>query len=213
MCVYIGMRVWKALCRCTRERVHVLYVCILAPLFTLCGTVSGDSDLFLSRLINEEIKVSVSQSRHKDTGRGIRHPAGTSEILISPSLYFPSTARHCGWLFSQWSYFLPRYYLSQRWGAVTLVGLSLNVHIVNCVNSSTPLCHCERRGVCRIQNSTCFNDMHCDAPAMHFCVCAAVQIMTLCFYLIKRSTDVFKKQVTWKCTANMPPGNVYIFTH
>ena len=85
------------------EREHVLYVCILPPLFTLCGTVSGDADLFLSRLLNEEIKVSVSQSRHKDTGRGvlrgggeIRHPAGTSEILIRPSLYFPSKARHCG---------------------------------------------------------------------------------------------------------------------
>lgn len=38
------------------------------PLSTLCGTVSGDPDLFLSRLINEEIKVSVSQSRDKDTG-------------------------------------------------------------------------------------------------------------------------------------------------
>lgn len=98
MCMYIGMRVCKALCRCMRECVcvHVLYVCILAPLFTLYGSVSGDSDLFLSRLINEEIKVSVSQSRHKDTGRGIRHPAGTSEILISPSLYFPSTVRRCG---------------------------------------------------------------------------------------------------------------------
>lgn len=175
MCVYIGMRACKALCRSMRERVHVLYVCILAPLFTLCGTVSGDSDLFLSRLINEEIKVSVSQSRHKDTGRGIRHPAGTSEILISPSLYFPSTARHCGWLFSQWSYFLPCYYLSQCWSAVTLVGLSLNVHIVNCVNSSTLLCHCERCGECRVQNGTHFNNAHSDALLVHFYVCAAVR--------------------------------------
>lgn len=48
--------------------VHVLYVCTLAPLSTLCGAASEDADLFLSRLINEEIKVSVSQSRHKDTG-------------------------------------------------------------------------------------------------------------------------------------------------
>ena len=54
---------------------HVLYVCILGPLSTLCGTVSGDADLFLSRLINEEIKVSVSQSRHKDTGRGDQIPS------------------------------------------------------------------------------------------------------------------------------------------
>lgn len=95
----IGMHVCKALCRYLRECVHVLYVCIFAPLSTLCGTVSGDTDLFLSRLINEEIKVSVSQSRHKDTGTfegGIRHPAGTSEILIRRSFYFPSTARHCG---------------------------------------------------------------------------------------------------------------------
>lgn len=76
VCVYtetslhIGIRVGMALCRCTRERVHILYVCILAPLSMLCGNVSVDADLFLSRLINEEIKVSVSQSRHKDTGRG-----------------------------------------------------------------------------------------------------------------------------------------------
>lgn len=54
-----------------------------------CGRAGGDPDLFLSRLINEEIKVSASQSRHKDTRRGIRHPAATSEILISRSLYFP----------------------------------------------------------------------------------------------------------------------------
>lgn len=98
MFMCIGMHVCKALCRDMRECVHVLYVCILAPLSPLCGTVSRDTDLFLSRLINEEIKVSVSQSRHKDTGKwgGIRHPAGTSEILIRPSLYFPSKARHCG---------------------------------------------------------------------------------------------------------------------
>lgn len=99
MCMYTGFArarssAWMV-CVCVYVCMYC-NVCILAPLFTLCGTVSGDSDLFLSRLINEEIKVSVSQSRHKDTGRGIRHPAGTSEILISPSLYFPSTARHCG---------------------------------------------------------------------------------------------------------------------
>lgn len=70
MCVYIGMHACTALRPHTRVRVHVLYVCILVPLSTLCGTVSADADLFLSRLINEEIKVSVSQSRHKDTGRG-----------------------------------------------------------------------------------------------------------------------------------------------
>lgn len=63
-----------------------------------CGRASGDSDLFLSRLINEEIKVSASQSRHKDTGRGIRHPAATSEILISPSLYFPLRGHTALWL-------------------------------------------------------------------------------------------------------------------
>lgn len=63
-----------------------------------CGRASGDSDLFLSRLINEEIKVSASQSRHKDTGRGIRHPAAPSEILISPSLYFPLRGHTALWL-------------------------------------------------------------------------------------------------------------------
>lgn len=49
-----------------------------------------DLDLFLSRLINEEIKVYVSQSRQKDIRAWIKHPAGTSTILISPCLYFPS---------------------------------------------------------------------------------------------------------------------------
>lgn len=66
----------------------VCCVCILLPLFT---PLQHCSDVFLSRLINEEIKVSVSQSRQKDIRTGIRHPAGTSEILISPFLYFPST--------------------------------------------------------------------------------------------------------------------------
>ena len=74
---HIGMHGYDTLCRCMRERVHVLYVCILAPLFTLCGSVSGDSDLFLSRLINEEIKVSVSQSRH-------RHREGGSDTQLVP---------------------------------------------------------------------------------------------------------------------------------
>lgn len=103
MCVHTCVGVRKALCRYMRECVHVMYVCMLAPLSMLCDRVSGDTDLFLSRLINEEIKVSVSQSRHKDTGKGgtIRHPAGTSEILIRPSLYFLTTARHCGRLFRQ----------------------------------------------------------------------------------------------------------------
>lgn len=69
---------------------HVLYVvCMLLPLFTLCSTVHGDLDLFLSRLINEEIKVNVSQSRQKDIRTWIKHPAGTSTILISPFLFFP----------------------------------------------------------------------------------------------------------------------------
>ena len=69
-CVYKCKCVRTSVCVCVDAcgSVRVLYVCILAPLSTLCGTVSGDADLFLSRLINEEIKVSVSQSRHKDTG-------------------------------------------------------------------------------------------------------------------------------------------------
>ena len=77
---------------------HLLYVCSLFPLSMLCGTVSGDADLLLSRLINIEIKVSVFQSRHEDTGRegGIRHLAGTSEILIRSFFYLPSASRHCG---------------------------------------------------------------------------------------------------------------------
>lgn len=74
-------------------------VCTLCPIIhAFVGARARDSDLFLSRLINEEIKVSASQSRHKDTGRGIRHPAATSEILISPSLYFPLRGDTALWL-------------------------------------------------------------------------------------------------------------------
>lgn len=74
-------------------------VCTLGPIIhAFVGARARDSDLFLSRLINEEIKVSASQSRHKDTGRGIRHPAATSEILISPSLYFPLRGHTALWL-------------------------------------------------------------------------------------------------------------------
>lgn len=55
----------------------VCSVCIPLPLFTLCGIVCMDLNLFMSRLINEEIKVSTSQSRHKDIRTGIRCPAAT----------------------------------------------------------------------------------------------------------------------------------------
>lgn len=74
-------------------------VCTFGPIIhAFVGARARDSDLFLSRLINEEIKVSASQSRHKDTGRGIRHPAATSEILISPSLYSPLRGHTALWL-------------------------------------------------------------------------------------------------------------------
>lgn len=50
---------------------------------------------------------------------GIRHSTGTSEILISPSLYLPSTARLCGCVFRhRWNYLLPQYYLGCWWGDV-----------------------------------------------------------------------------------------------
>lgn len=82
--MYIGtcMSRLEGMCACG--------VCILLPCFTLCGTVRGDLDSCTSRLINEEIKVRASQSRHKDIRTGMRRPAATSEMLISPFLYFPS---------------------------------------------------------------------------------------------------------------------------
>ena len=100
MSMYISM--------CVFGSRSTIYVYALFLWSALCGSVSSNADLLLSRLISEEIKVSVSQSRREDTGRdggarvgGIRHPAGTSEILIRPSLYFPSTTRHNGWAFRQ----------------------------------------------------------------------------------------------------------------
>lgn len=56
--------------QCGRTYTSVkLHICFYASqIFELCGTVSCDAYLLLSRLINEEIKVSVSQFRYKDTG-------------------------------------------------------------------------------------------------------------------------------------------------
>lgn len=42
---------------------------VYSPHYLCFVALSRFRDLFLSRLINEEIKVSVSQSRHKDTGK------------------------------------------------------------------------------------------------------------------------------------------------
>lgn len=89
--VRTGRHVWCVRTYCS--------VCTLCPIIhAFVGARARDSDLFLSRLINEEIKVSASQSRHKDTGRRIRHPAATSEILISPSLYFSLRGHTALWL-------------------------------------------------------------------------------------------------------------------
>lgn len=76
---------------------YALYVCIPCPLATLCGTSDAGCRFVpvkVNKWRNQGEGVSIQTQGHTETG--IRHPAGTSEILIRPSLYFPSTDRHCG---------------------------------------------------------------------------------------------------------------------
>lgn len=74
MCMYIGN--WYACVQsCVDVRgsasMYCMYCLHASPYYSCFVALSGDSDLFLSRLINEEIKVSVSQFRHKDVRRGM----------------------------------------------------------------------------------------------------------------------------------------------
>lgn len=107
---------------------------------------------------------------------GIRHPAGTSEILIKLSLYFSSTARHCGWVFRQSvELFFPLNKTQACDGIVGSCGFAFKgsslfpalsyhlphsvpilfkAHVIYCVNSSTAWCHC---GVCRVHNSVLYS--------------------------------------------------------
>lgn len=97
LCVYVCARAGACVCRsrCSNVCAGLCMAYILWYLWMqgkrVC-TLVCDLDLFMSRLINEEIKVSASQSKHKDIRTGFRRPAATSEMLISPFLYFPSTA-------------------------------------------------------------------------------------------------------------------------
>lgn len=71
---FVCVKIWFAdlahAYQCGRTYTCVkLHICFYTPqILELCGTVSWDAYLLLSRLINEEIKVSVSQFRYKDTG-------------------------------------------------------------------------------------------------------------------------------------------------